>query len=183
MTRIIAGVFETFTEAARTREALVEAGFGAGDICSFFNNAPGQHAEIPTGGDETKDPEAQDAAKGAAGGAAVGAGVGLAVGLAAGPAALAIAGVGAYIGSLAGTGQATEDEDGPPHRRPAGVMVAVNVGDGARETDAVRVLHACGADNIERAQGQWVDGDWIDFNPIADPVLVEQTSLHAPGND
>ncbi len=181
MARIIAGVFETFTAAERTRDALLEAGFDGTHICSFFNNAPGQHAELPAGGDESADPKARDAHKGAAGGAAVGAGVGLAAGLTAGPAALAVAGVGAYVGSLAGTGRATEGENAHAVRRPAGVMVAVNVGDGARESDAVRALHACGADNIERAEGRWENGDWVDFNPVAEPDLVDQAELHVPG--
>lgn len=181
MSRIIAGVFETLTEAERTREALLEAGFAEAEITSFFNNAPGQHGELATGGDEAADPQAEGAQKGTAAGAAIGAGVGLAAGLAAGPAAIAIAGVGAYVGSLAGTASATEDEDGRSVRRPAGVMVAVNVGTGEREGDAVRVLRAQGADNIERAEGLWENGDWVDFDATAEPSLVEQQNLHAPG--
>jgi hypothetical protein len=107
MSRIIAGVFDTLTEAERTREALANAGFAEGEITSFFNNAPGQHAELPTGGDEPIDPKAHDAHKGTVSGAAIGAGVGLAAGLTAGPAALAIAGVGA-----------TSDRSRAPDRRP-----------------------------------------------------------------
>ena len=180
MARIIAGRFETMTEAERTRDALVAAGFAENEIASFFNNAPGQHGEFPTGGDEAIDPKAQDVHKGTAAGAAIGAGVGLAAGLTAGPAALAVAGVGAYIGALAGTGSAAEGTDARLVRRPSGVMVAVNVGDGGRENDAIRVLRERGADNIERAEGLWENGDWVDFNPTAEPVLVDQQQLQGP---
>ena len=52
MARITSGLFTTQDEADRTSEALLADGFAADDICKFFNNAPGQHAELPTGGDE-----------------------------------------------------------------------------------------------------------------------------------
>ena len=178
MARIIAGVFETMTEAERTREALVEAGFADGDMTSFFNNAPGQHGELATGGDEAVDPGAQGLQKGTAAGAAAGAGIGLAAGLTAGPAAIAVAGVGAFVGALAGTGSAAEDRDTRMTRRPAGVMVAVHTADANAENRAIRVLRERGAQNIERADGIWENGDWADFNATAEPLLVDQQDLH-----
>jgi hypothetical protein len=60
-------------------------------------------------------------------------------------------------------------------------MVAVNVGSGEREDVALRVLRERGAANIERADGLWQDGDWADFDPNAEPVLVDQQQLHGPG--
>ena len=183
MSRIIAGVFDTMTEAERTRAALRNTGFAETEITSFFNNAPGQHGvgtAVTTGGDETMDPQARNMHKGTAAGAAIGAGVGFAAGLTAGPAAIATAGVGAYIGALAGTAQATADESAHAVRRPAGVMVAVNAGDDERENEAIRVLRECGADNIERADGLWENGDWVDFNPNVEPVLVDQQQRNVP---
>lgn len=184
MSRIIAGVFDTMTEAERTRDALANAGFAETDVTSFFNNAPGQHGvgtAVTTGGDEAIDPQARNMHKGTATGAAIGAGIGFAAGLTAGPAAIATAGVGAYIGALAGTAQASEDESAHAMRRPAGVMVAVNAASDERENEAIRVLRECGADNIERAQGVWENGDWVDFNPNVEPVLVDQQQLNVPG--
>jgi hypothetical protein len=186
MARIIAGVFDTLTEAERTREALAGAGFADTEFTSFFNNAPGQHGlgtEVTTGGDETADPQARDLHKGTARGAAIGAGIGFAAGLTAGPAAIATAGVGAYIGSLAGTAEQSDDKAPHTVRRPAGVMVAVHAASSEREQEAVRVLRACGADNIEQADGVWENGDWLDFNPTTEPILVDQQQLHAPGID
>jgi hypothetical protein len=89
--------------------------------------------------------------------------------------------VAAYVGALAGTASATQDEGPGSARRPPGMMVAVNARDPAREREAVRVLRECGADNIERADGLWEPGSWTDFNPIARPLLVDQTELNAPG--
>lgn len=182
MSRIIAGEFTTQAEGQETRAALLAAGFEANDLTVFFNNAPGQHGDLPTGGDEYADPEARDAGKGAATGAAIGAGFGLA-GLAAGPAGLVIAGVAAYVGSLAGTANAMQDQKGGGERRPAGVMVAVNVTTQDRETTAIRILHERGADNIEEADGVLENGNWIDFNPVSAPRLVEQSTLHEPGKN
>ena len=184
MSRIIAGVFDTMTEAERTRDALRNAGFAELEITSFFNNAPGQHGlgtEVTTGGDEPADPQARGLEKGTVRGAAIGAAAGFAAGLTAGPAAIATAGVGAYIGALAGTAERSENEASEALRRPAGVMVAVCAGSEEREGEAIRVLRDCGADNIERAEGIWENGDWIDFDPTAVPMLVDQAHLHAPG--
>lgn len=181
MSRIIAGEFSTQAEAETAQEALRAAGFGESDISIFFNNAPGQHGELPTGGDERADPQARDAGKGAVTGAAIGAGLGLAA-LTAGPAGLAVAGVAAYVGSLAGTARAMEDQPGGALQRPAGVIVAVNASAEGREADAIRVLRDQDADNLERADGVWENGDWADFDPVSAPQLVDQHQLHTPGN-
>lgn len=184
MSRIIAGVFDTMTEAERTRDALRNAGFAESEITSFFNNAPGQHGlgtEVTTGGDEPADPQARGMEKGTVRGAAIGAAAGFAAGLTAGPAAIATAGVGAYIGALAGTAEESEDRVAATLRRPAGVMVAVCAVSDDREQEAIRVLREYGADNLERAEGVWENGDWLDFDPTAVPVLVDQAQLHAPG--
>ena len=41
---------------------------------------------------------------------------------------------------------------------------------------AIEALRAQGAADIEQAQGEWRDGDWADFNPVAAPRLVESAS-------
>ena len=38
-----------------------------------------------------------------------------------------------------------------------------------RHSVALEVLEACGAKEIETADGQWRDGKWIDFDPVAPP--------------
>jgi len=181
MPMIIAGMFDTFEQGERACESLRDAGFDPFNTSVFFNNPPGRHDRTPIGGDENADPHAAHMHVGAATGAAVGAGIGLAA-LAAGPlAAAAAAGVGAYAGALAGGVSKASDAHTPPARRPAGVMVAVNIGDGAREDDAVFVLQQSGARNIERAFGTWRDGEWIDFDPVEPPHLIGAEPALATG--
>jgi hypothetical protein len=171
---IIAGRFETFDDAEGAKAALVDAGFAANAVSVFFNNPPGRHDVTEIGGDEHADPEAKKAGTGAVAGAAAGAGVGLAA-LATGPFGVAaLAATGAYVGALAGAVSSTDSDQNPqPMRRAAGVMVAVLARDDGRDDTAIRVLRDCGAQDIERATGTVRDGDWTDFNPIAQPQLVD----------
>ncbi len=162
-----------------SKPTAARGGFDQGAIAVFFNNAPGRHATYPIGGDEFADPEAHVLDEGAAKGAAAGAGAGLA-GAVGGPlVAGAAAGVGAYIGGLAGAAaqsEATDKDD--PHkiwRRPAGVMVAVALPDRSREQAALHALRDAGGRHIERAVGTIRDGNWVDFDPLASPRLVDET--------
>ena len=43
----------------------------------------------------------------------------------------------------------------------------------ARRVAAVNVLRAKGAQDIERADGTWQAGQWIDFDPLKPPLLVD----------
>jgi hypothetical protein len=171
---IIAGRFDTFDQAEDARDRLEVAGFPRSSIAVFFNNPPGRHDLTEIGGDEHADPQAENAAGGALAGAAAGAaGLGLAA-AATGPFGVAaLAGVGAYVGALAGAVSSTDPaREEQPLRRPAGVMVAVQTGPAGREEDAIRALQDLGADNIERAEGTLRDGDWTDFDPLATPQLI-----------
>jgi hypothetical protein len=183
MSTIIAAQYDTFDEAAQATNRLRAAGFDEDAIATFFNNAPGRHATFPIGGDEFADPEAHVLNEGAAKGAAVGAGVGLAA-AAGGPlAAGAAAGVGAYVGGLAGAAAESEaSDDADPQkiwRRPAGVMVAVAAPNRSREEAAVHAFRDTGGRHIERAVGTIRDGNWVDFDPVAAPRLIDETQRSA----
>jgi hypothetical protein len=56
--------------------------------------------------------------------------------------------------------------------RPAGVMVAVNT-ETQNDDVAIGVLRASAARMIERAEGAWRDGKWVDFDPVRAPDIVE----------
>ena len=84
------------------------------------------------------------------------------------------AAAGAYAGSLAGAVQKMGDDTPAPTPRPAGVMVAVNAGTPEDCEVAIDVLRERGARMIERAQGEWRGGKWIDFDPVRVPDIVEQ---------
>jgi hypothetical protein len=188
MARIIAGRFHTQVEADAALAGLSAAGFAREDCSSFYLSAPGQHDLQPMGGDTEHHSEGtKHAGKTAVAGGAIGGVAGLAIGTAAAAAmepgftaiaAAAGAGVGAYAGSLAGgvsgsrqsdPRQATPEE---PVERKAGIMVAVRAADGETENRAIQSLRAHGAIEIERADGDWRDGAWTDFDPLRTPQRV-----------
>jgi hypothetical protein len=176
MTRIIAGIFDASPQADAAAQALRNAGFPDRSVSTYHNNAPGQHGLLPTGGDEDADPEAKEAGPGAAKGAVVGSVIGAGIGVAiAGPiGALAGAGVGAYTGAFGGAMNSLADEDNtlPPSRRPAGIMVAVQLDGGASEGTAIALLRDHDALAIEEAEGEWKDGQWADFDPLQAPHVI-----------
>ncbi|MGH8800453.1 MAG: hypothetical protein ACREX7_09420 [Casimicrobiaceae bacterium] len=193
MTPIIAGRFEQEERAQQAVAALRQHGFAAEDITTFYLNPPGQHATFPVGGDRDMSHGATHAHSGALKGAAVGTVVGLGVGVAAAPrvgpaGALAGAGAGAYVGSLAGAlndmgesdsaakaeGEPRETPDnGVPQERPAGFIVAARAPEYARRVIAANVLQSMGANDVERADGTWQMGKWVDFDPLQAPKLVD----------
>ena len=186
MTQIVAGVFDDEQAATSAAHELRNAGFGAADLDQFSLRPPGQHQGLPSGGDETADAKAKGGDRGAVKGAAIGTVVGAAAGLAATPllGPIAVAGgaaAGAYAGSLAGAVGRMGDDRPAPQLRPAGVMVAVNADTFADEDVAIGVLHDHGARMIERADGAWRDGKWVDFDPVRPPdVLESQIAGAAP---
>ncbi len=194
MTPIIAGRFEQEAQATYAAEALRQRGFAAEDVSIFYLNPPGQHATFPVGGDRDKSHGAAGAHSGALKGAAIGGVVGLGVGAAAAPlvgpaAAIAGAGAGAYVGSLAGalgdmgeTDSAAKERgepaveatvDGIPMERPAGFIVAARAPEYARRVVAANILQSVGAKDVERADGTWQMGKWVDFDPLQSPKLVD----------
>ena len=173
MARIAAAVFADQSTANQAMAALAGLGIGADDVDTFVINPPGRHHALPLGGDEAADDDARPGDRGALKGAAVGGAVGVVAGALAtpivGPAALA-GGVaaGAYAGALAGA-LASMGRREEPAARPFGVMVTVNL-DHARNDDPVLdALYDGGAQMIERAQGEWHDGRWVDFDPVGHP--------------
>lgn len=184
MSTIIAGRFETFARAETTATRLRARGVRQDDLTMFYVNPPGQHGRYPIGGDEAADPAARKAGAGAGRGIAIGGAVGLGAGVCVLAAlrgtldmqppswvlALVLAfsaGVGAYIGSLVGALSRTAQGDVPV--RHAGVLLAAHVS--ADNTALVaNELRQNGAQDVERAEGQWRDGRWEDFDPLSSPV-------------
>jgi hypothetical protein len=57
--------------------------------------------------------------------------------------------------------------------RQAGMLVAVRAAEYPKRLIAVNVLQAYGARDVERADGTWIAGKWIDFDPLIPPRLVD----------
>ena len=186
MAKIIAARFETQPEADRALEALRSAGYTGQNVTSFYLNPPGQHSEYPIGGDAHHDEGTKRSGTASAAGAAVGGLTGLAIGAAAvatggaaAVAAVAGAGVGAYVGSLAGglsgaeAGDKSKATTEEPVERKAGIIVAA-LADAADAQDAiVKALRTARPQSIERADGEWRDGDWVDFDARRPAQLIE----------
>jgi S-formylglutathione hydrolase FrmB len=91
---------------------------------------------------------------------------------------LIAAGVSAYVGSLVGAMMRTR-EASDEETRDSGVLVAVHVSPDS-QLDAARVLRDAGGAAIERATGRWQQGRWADFDPLKQPVpLNEFSEKHA----
>jgi hypothetical protein len=69
--------------------------------------------------------------------------------------------------------QAHDEEPPKLWRRPAAVIVAVAL-DRVGEGGAIDALRRTGARNIERAEGEIRDADWVDFDPVAIPNLIDR---------
>lgn len=188
MSHIIAARFETQDAANHALEELHRVGFAVDEAFTFYLTPPGQHGELPLGGDAHHDEGTKHAGGKAAAGAAIGGAAGLAIGVVAGalaapPAlaaggALAGAGVGAYGSALAGAlkgsrgGEQEKASEEEPVERPAGMMVAACVDREGMEDAAIRALRGAGAEQVERAQGEWRDGQWTNFDPTKPPEFV-----------
>jgi hypothetical protein len=191
MTTIIAGRFQEQAQAQEVIDELLRAGFAREQLSTFYCNPPGQHDSYPIGGDRDKSPGAKESDKGIAKGAAAGAAIGLAAAPVLGPVGAITGGlVGAHIGGLMGgmsemkergeTGDNAEDIENAGGIRKSGVMVAASIGDHEYEERAINVLRSLGAGDIERAEGTITNGDWVDFDPVTPPILVQAPAARPP---
>ncbi len=188
MSLIIAARFPSFTESGKAASQLLGNGFADDDIHTFYVTPAGAHAQTPIGGDEYQDPGTADSPLGAMLGAAL---LGLIFAIIGGWIAaqaggatfimLAAAGVGGYLGALLGSlwlsgqrrkRQPSQRAPGLPAQAPAGVMLAVRTAPD-QEIEVRRILKDAGGAEIERAHGRWVDGQWQDFDPVAETRRTE----------
>lgn len=183
MSTIIAGHFQLQEEVERAIAHLHGAGFAPQQISAFFVNQPGQHDLTAIGGDRAISPGAKETPEGVAEGAVAGGAVGAAVGATTtpvtGPLGAIVGGlVGAHVGSLFSfskmkeKGEAESGGENADRVRKPGMLVAVALVDASDEAGAVETMRQLGAHHIERAVGTIRDGDWVDFDPRSEPVLL-----------
>src|SRR5262245_64196141 len=182
MAKLIVGRLDDVDGVRRAVTALAAAGFAREDYGTFYSAPPGQHDLYPIGGDAYSDEGARSAGTGAATGAALGGAAGLALGglaaaalpVAGAAALLAGIGIGAYTGSLMGALSRTRKPDERaastehPVEQGGGPRVAVNVDRAGTEERAIEVLIGVGARDLSRAEGEWHDGQWADYDPRVD---------------
>lgn len=173
MSLIVAARFQTFEEAQHAAQILFGRGYSETDVHIFFVQSPRKYATHPIRGDEAIDKHSRGAVAGA-----------IAIGIAAAVIAWLVSGqwvviivsasVGVYVGSLVvgvwAMGRKSRRKAGEPvtaneaDTRPAGVMLALHVLP-EREAEACGMLREAGGQEVERAKGHWVNGEWQDFDP------------------
>jgi hypothetical protein len=184
MSRIICGMFDRTVDAEAALDEFKREGFQRTEVDAFYVSPPGQHGMTPLGGDSPHSSEgSRTAGIGAGVGAAVGAVLGAAAGwLVSGDLGLVVvplgAGLGAYVGSFAGSmarvrgGRPTSASVEHPVEPRGGRMIAVNVDRGDTEKTVIEILRRHGARDVRRAEGQWANGSWRDFDPRAPLAAV-----------
>jgi hypothetical protein len=184
MSRIICGLFDDTLEADAALEDFKREGFQKKEVDAFYVSPPGQHAMTAVGGDAPHSSEgSRTAGIGAGLGAAIGAVVGAAGGwMVSGDLGLVViplgAGLGAYVGSFAGSmarvrgGERASASVEHPVEPRGGRMIAVNVDRPGTDGKAVEILKRHDARDVRRAEGQWADGSWRDFDPRAPLAAV-----------
>ncbi len=185
MSRIICGMFDASVDADAALEELKGEGFQRTEVDAFYVSPPGQHDMTAVGGDANSSEGSRGAGIGAGLGAAIGAVVGAAAGWvvsAAGDIGIVViplgAGLGAYVGSFAGSmsrvrgGRRSSATLEHPVEPRGGRMIEVNVDRSGTEKRAIEILKRRGARDVRRAEGQWADGSWRDFDPRAPLAAV-----------
>ncbi|AKM32294.1 hypothetical protein AB870_22615 [Pandoraea faecigallinarum] len=188
MATIVAGRFDTFDQAGEVARRLYARRFRTDDVSIFFLNPAGQHARFPIGGDMHADPGARPGGLGAVlglvSGLIAGAAIGATIyrfGVPWWPIPIIAALVGGYGGALAGALSRMRSRRARAQSydaRDAGVIVATHVT--AQTADsAMTVLRNAGADDIQRTEGVWEDGEWRDFSPLspAQPPTTKESDL------
>lgn len=148
MATIIAASFQLHRQADEAVEQLILAGFTPEKVSSFFINPPGQHALYPIGGDRYQSPSTTEK-----------------TGKSTKIENAFVEITEAVIGVMHENHAA--DHKAAPHR--AGMLVAVEVMDKSHQEQAVALLTQLGAHHLEKAEGEIVDGDWTDFDPLSEP--------------
>jgi len=172
MSRIVAGRFDRNVDADAALDALKRDGFSRAEVDAFYVGPPGQNARTPIGGDAYSDAGSAGAGRYGAIGAVAGAAAGLIIGSLIGMhQAFFAAGLGALVGAFAGImvslhgGTRREATPEHPVESRGGRMIAVCVDRAGTEALAVQALRLNNARDIGRAEGDWRDGSWRNFDP------------------
>lgn len=196
MTTNVVGLFDSFDEARRAVQEMVDSGVDRDRISLVANDATGNFRSYRAGGTEAE----EGAAAGAVGGGVIGGVLGLLVGVgalaipgigpvvAAGPlaAALGSGGAGALIGAGAGAatggvigalvGLGIPDEDAQVYAegiRRGGAFVSVRADDNRADAIA-RLMRRHGVVDIDERAATWRRTGWSGFDANAGPYTPEE---------
>lgn len=145
----ITGRFQTKGKADAAAAALVRY-VDRRDLSIFHHHPPGRRAERVIGGNDNVNPVPEVAERPAGASA-----------LAAGPA----------VGAIGKPGGSVDDQQSSPLPRlsPAAVILAVRIARQISKELVVCDLRIFGAEDIHQADGEWLDGDLVEFLPVHEP--------------
>jgi hypothetical protein len=155
MATIIAGRLQLQAQAEQAIQELIQAGFVPEKTTSFYVNPPGQHAVYPIGGDRFHSPGIEEMDK--------------SIGFGTGVTAITEAVIGADVKPHDVSEHANPDTAHSVLLRGAGMLIAVELNDQIPLEKVVDLLKRIGASHIEKAEGEIVNGEWLDFDPLSEP--------------
>lgn len=171
MATIIAARLQLQSQAEDAVEQLIHAGFAAEKVTSFYVNTPGQHALYPIGGDRYQSPGIDE--------------IGTEFSEALVEVTETLIGVNVHEDThekkpdAASNDKKTRSEcvvsdpdSDIPTLRNAGMLVAVELAEPADQEKVTALFRQLGAEKIEKAEGEIVDGEWRDFDPLSEPCYL-----------
>ena len=196
MAKTVVGLFDTFAEAQRVVQSLIDTGVDRNNISLVANDASGAHAAYTQETGVETSTAAESAGAGAVGGSVIGGVLGLLVGVGAlaipgigpvitagtlattlGSTALG-AGIGAAAGGLVGAlvGAGVPEEDANVYSegvRRGGTLVTVNAADDLAE-NVYAVMNQHGAVDIKERGTNYREGGWDRFDPASAPYAADK---------
>jgi len=172
MATVIAARFQLIEQTELVLELLMKAGFAEGKMTSFYVNPAGQHGVYMIGGDQYESSGIPVFDKGTRLGSVTKSLVEAVIG-AGSHEEKHVSGHVPTIRHRQGTDNAIRNpapEIG--ELRKSGMLVAVELGAPSLQSATVALLLGLGAKNIEKMDGEIVDGEWLDFNPLSPPSYL-----------
>jgi len=149
MEHTITGRFQTKGKADAAAAALIRY-VDRRDLCIFHHHPPGQHAKLVIGGNDDVNSGPDVAVK---------------------TAAIKVLAAGLTAGAIGTSSGSADDQQSNSlsHLSPAGVILAVRIARQIRKELVVCDLRIFGAEDIRQADGEWLDGDRVEFHPVQEP--------------
>lgn len=175
MATVIAARFQSMEQAGLAVDQLMQAGFSKGKITSFYVNPPGQHATYPIGGDRYESPGTvldEDSTSGSVTKAVVEAVIGV------DPSNETHVNGHSTHEALHAREEHTMAAGSPAHvgdivpLRKSGMLVAAELGGSNLQDKTVALLIALGAKDLEKLNGNIINGEWGDFDPLSEPSYI-----------
>ncbi len=183
MATIIAAKVQLQTNAQEVINQLIDAGFSAKKIASFYVNPPGQHATYPIGGDRYQSPNTlNDISETTEHKGFIAKAAEALIGVksvdhaeASETASETVKDSNSSNEGVRGEAEIAEptvDANAAVQVRRAGMLIAIELANPLDQNWLVTLLSKLGASSIEKVEGEIEDGQWLDFDPLSIPNYI-----------